>query len=776
MLRNVERFNVTIDKQEIHYGSKMGVPIAACLLALSIAGANSAAVAGSKSSFSLEEVVVTAQKRAEGLQDVPISIAAVSGDKIRSSGMSKLQDLSASVPTLHVGEATGTDQMYMRGIGSGVNVGFEQSVGTVIDGVFYGRSRFGRSQFLDLERVEVLKGPQGALFGKNTTAGMINITSANPTDEFEGWVTGTHEFELDETTMEGAISGPLTDTVKARLAMRWNEQAEGWVDNEIVDNDEPESRDKAARLTIAWDASEDIEVIGKITWGESSKEGRNNEITHCTPTLQAIYANNGINDDCRLNGKKQVVGARDSSGRLENVEEQDTEYSAYSLAVNWTLGEYTLSSVTNYSEYEYLDQFHSSPVALDLMTVEILEDYDQFSQEIRLASPVGEDFEYIVGAYYEENANDSYLIIDQNWALSGLVGGPNGSMRVPTKQDYESWALFGQLTWSLSDAVNLTVSGRYTEEEKEAHTQSRFYQLYTDNLLVPFYDVDDKFDNDNLSGTASLQWDINSDVMVYAKVGTGYKGGGFNQQMFGPVPQTIAEANYIFDEETVIAYELGMKSTLLDGAAEFNVTLFYSVFDDMQVSAQEGDSFTVANAGSAISQGVEIDGRWRLTENLTLIGNLAYLDSYYDEFEGNQCYQGQTVALGCINGAQDSSGNRTMFAPEWAANLGLKHVMPLGESLELTSSVDINYSDEYWLIVNTDPFLQQDAFTKVDARVALGASDGQWEVALLGRNLTDKETSTWGNTPLKPGNVAPLGHYRHLDRLRTIALQVSWRF
>lgn len=761
-------------KKEKQYPCSMTFPVAACLLAVGIAGANSAAADG-RSSMALEEVVVTAQKRAEGLQDVPISIAAVSGDKIRSAGMSKLQDLSASVPTLHVGEATGTDQMYIRGIGSGINVGFEQSVGTVVDGVFYGRSRFGRSQFLDLERVEVLKGPQGALFGKNTTAGMINITTANPTDEFEGWVTGTYEFELDETTMEGAISGPLTETVRARLAMRWNEQNDGWVDNEIVDSDEPESREKAGRLTVAWDASEDIEVIGKITWGEHDKDGRNNQLTHCTPTLLAIYANNGINDDCKLNDKKQVVGPRDSSGRLDNIEEQETDYTAYTVAVNWELGEYIVSSVTNYSEYEYLDLFNSSPVALDLATVEVYEDYEQFSQEIRLASPAGEALEYIVGAYYEENSNDSYLIIDQNWALSGLVAGPNGSMRVPTEQDYESWALFGQLTWSVSDTVRATVSARYTEEEKDAHTISRFYQLYTDNLLVPFYNVDDKFDNDNLSGTASVQWDINSDVMIYAKLGTGYKGGGFNQQMFGPVPQAAAEANYIFDEETVIAYELGMKSTLLDGAAEFNVALFYSEFDDMQVSAQEGDSFTVANAGSAISQGVEIDGRWRLTENLTLIGNLAYLDSYYDEFEGNQCYQGQTEALGCIDGAQDSSGQKTMFAPEWSANLGLKHVLPLGNSLELTSSVDINYSDDYWLIVNADPFLEQDAFTKVDARVALGASDGQWEIALLGRNLTDEETSTWGNVPLKPASMAPLGHYRHLDRLRTIAVQASWR-
>ena len=217
--------------------SSMFAAVSAAFLSM-LTPVNTPAQDSGNSGRVLEEVTVTAQKREQSLEDVPIAIHAVMGDEMRSSGIEKLESLAPTVPALHVSEAFGGDQIFLRGLGPGVNFGFEQAVGQVVDGFFYGRSRFSRLQFLDLERVEVLKGPQGAVIGKNTTAGAINITTARPTDEIEAWVTGGYEFDGAEGgSVEGAVSGPLGDLVKARLALRY-ENKDGFLDNTATGNED----------------------------------------------------------------------------------------------------------------------------------------------------------------------------------------------------------------------------------------------------------------------------------------------------------------------------------------------------------------------------------------------------------------------------------------------------------------------------------------------------------------------------------------------------------
>lgn len=228
--------------------------------------------------LALEEIIVTATKRAEGLQEVPISISVMSGEDIDAKGLTKMEDLSAYMPNVHVAEASGGTQLFIRGIGSGVNYGFEQSVGTFVDGVYFGRGRSARGKFLDLERVEVLKGPQSTLFGKNTIAGAINITTAQPTDEFEGYVSAGYTTELEAKTLTTVISGPISDTIRGRLAIRSYED-EGYVKNLTESGvDGPQNDSLYVRGTLTFDLNEDWAATLKAEHGKYDILGRQEEI------------------------------------------------------------------------------------------------------------------------------------------------------------------------------------------------------------------------------------------------------------------------------------------------------------------------------------------------------------------------------------------------------------------------------------------------------------------------------------------------------------------
>ncbi len=741
-----------------------------------ITGVLVAMASGPALSAQLEEVLVTAQKRVEGLQDVPISVAAVSGDRLRSSGIVKMEDLSLYVPGLQINEATGTDSLFIRGLGSGINMGFEQSVGMVIDGVFYGRARYSRGQFLDLERVEVLKGPQGILFGKNTTSGMVNITTANPTNDFEGWVTVGYEVENEEKTFEGALSGPLTDTLSGRIAYRYNEVDKGWVENITTGEDNPTSEDWVARLSLQWDPSDAVNVMFKYQHADFEKTGRNTVLIKCSPAITGFLAGLGSAEGCKLGDERSNISPR-LTDDPEIGEQQESDYDTYALTVNWDIGEHTITSVTGYSEYDYFDSFTSDHVPASVADADVSEEYNQFSQELRIASPVGETFEYIAGVFYQDTE------LDVLWNLyvdfpSNFGGGPAFSRLSNSHQESDMWAVFAQGTWNISESVALTLGARYSEESKEATTVMNLYPVPFDaNPSVPgqlVHDVEGDRDEENFAPMLSVKWHANDDIMAYASISQGFKGGGYD--LLSPFPQSSADDVFEFDKEEVLAYEVGVKMTLFDGAAELNVAVFRSEFDDLQVSALAPGgiiNFFVANAAEAVSQGVELEGRWLATDRLLLSANIAFLDATFEDFPEAACYALQTI--GCVDGVQDLSGADLQFAPELAANLHAEYTWPMGDSLEWLAAMDVNYTDEYSLASDGDPIMWQDSFTKVDARLTLRSDDATWEVALLGKNLTDEETTAWGSDAVNAGPF--LGtYYVHLNRLRTLAIQGTYRF
>ena len=700
----------------------------------------------------IEDVVVTAQKRAESIQDVPVAIQAIMGDTMRAEGIEKLESLAPTVPSFHVSEAFGGDQVFLRGLGPGVNFGFEQAVGQVVDGFFFGRSRFSRLQFLDVERIEVLKGPQGAIIGKNTTAGAINITTAKPTESLDAYITAAHEFEGAEgQTIEGAISGPLgTDILKGRVALRY-ENKDGFLDNRVTGRDDQSRDDIAGRISLLLEPGESFSALLQYAFSEVDRVGRNIQPTFCTAQMRAVLATNSIDEDCTLNDTRSTL---DEQNGVPGFEFQDTEAQTLGLTLNWYTENFTITSLTGYAEYDYLDGGNATYTGIENFMIDIEEDYDQISQELRIVSNGGERFDYIAGFFYQEHN------LDSDFGLNILSLGPNTfnlNRFIQTQQDGDTVGVFGQLTWHINDQWDISLEGRYTEEEKTGRSIQYPAPLYMKGPPQPgpgsggptgvfnVHDVAGVRSEENFSPGATLEWRPTDASMYYLSVQKGFKGGGFDHQLSANQVDA-SDGRFDFDEEDVISAELGGKLDLLEGAARLSFSIFRNEYDDLQVSTLIGPAtFAVGNAASAITQGAEVDFLWRPTEELTLGAIVAYLDAEYDKFPDAPCNQFQIDNGLCPTGVQDLSGKPLQYAPEYSYNLTAEYIWPVTDSLELVGFLRVYGEDDKELALDLDPNVRQSAYTKLDARLALADRDGRWDVALIGRNLTDKTTIGFGN-------------------------------
>ncbi|MBT4522678.1 MAG: TonB-dependent receptor, partial [Halieaceae bacterium] len=624
----------------------------------------------------LEEVIVTAQMRTESLQDVPISVATMSGERIDDIGITSLQELTQYMPNVTVNAGSGTPNLFIRGIGSGTNQGFEQSVGMYIDGVYAGRGPLAAVPItMDLERVEVLKGPQGILFGKNTIAGAINVTTAKPTDEFEGMVEAMYEFEHGAQQYNMVLSGPLTDGLSGRLAVRHDAPGDGWWENVATGDEGPEFDNWYARGSLRWEASDNLEINAKYEYGDFQSENTQTVVYQSDFVGQENFA--GTIPFPVVSDRDK--GAGDAGGR------KSTGTDVFALTIDWHLDFATFTSISAYSAYDLMSTGDTDIAATPSLHRTRWEDYEQFSQELRLVSPGGETIDWIAGAYYQRNELDisrrlNTLDFLQSGPLStSALYAPDPGVPSVFDQEAESWAVFAQGTWNATDALRLTLGLRYNEETKDLDktTESEGLQVRAasnPDLLVysdpaNFYSIADlrqhsftglSRDEDKVTYSGNIQWDVGDSTMLYASVSTGFKAGGFdeaysgagyeirlvhpitNAPIGGSVPgndPSILE----YEDEEVLAYELGAKMSLLDGAAELNFAVFRMEYDNLQTSSLVGDAFRVGNAGESISQGVELDGRILLSERLTIGGAMAYLDAHYKDFSGATCTTPQAM-------------------------------------------------------------------------------------------------------------------------------------
>ena len=446
----------------------------------------------------LEEIVVTAAYREQGLQDVPVSISAVTGDMMARAAIQKAEDIQFLVPNFTLTETGIGTNAFIRGIGSGINQAFEQSVGTYIDGVYFGRAQQWRSPFLDVERVEVLRGPQSILFGKNSVAGALNITTAKPTDEFEGSISASYEMEHEETILEGVLSGPITDSFRYRIAARTRE-LDGYMDNVTLGVTEPNREDWTVRGTFEWDMTDNLTATLKAEVSEFDVNGRHIEIVNEQPAmtgtpfaplrynqiLQALQGMPGPGPTPPGTPDPTLANVVRDDVRTSNGDFSNNESETFVLTLDWGIGDHDLKSITALSNFEYDEFCDCDFTGADVFGAALQESYDQFSQEFRLSSPVGGTVDYIAGLYYQTSEHDfaDQIIVSPQSLLIKAINLRSGTLGNPTdgsgaavantmasrtaSVDNDVLSAFAQFNWHLSDSFTLQVGARVTKDERD---------------------------------------------------------------------------------------------------------------------------------------------------------------------------------------------------------------------------------------------------------------------------------------------------------------------
>ena len=710
----------------------------------------------------LEEIIVTAQKRAQSLQDVPISISVVSGQLIEDRSIDSLATLSQSVPNLFITENQIDSTISMRGVSTGANKGFEQSVGMYFDGISYGRSQLIRTPMVDLERVEVLRGPQPTLFGKNAIAGAISLVSAKPTDEFEAKISASYEFEHDEPQFLGVISGPLSDTVSGRLTASFRDM-DGWIDNVQLNRLEPQRDESYLRGQLAWDNGGPLRVNLKAETADFDSLG---------------YAMENLNpqDGYSLVFRGPIaVDVTEDYRRASNQVSSTNEMSNVVLTAEYDLGEHELTATTGYVEYDTFEVLDVDYTGLDILDgTNQSEKYEQFSQELRIASPGGEKVDYIAGVFFQTSDMD---VTDDVYLGNFLnLAGPPVSLLVNSQwartftQSSDLFSAFAQADIHLTDKLDLTVGARFSTEDKEG---ARELQLLggpgnvapflpspnpaQDNLLqflwaavlnVGPHSISGARDENNFDPLVRLQYEMNDNLSWHVSYTQGSKAGGFDIRSNSTpgTPGIAVPGTFEFEGEEATSIEIGAKYST--DRTRFNITAFNTDYDDLQTNIFDGVlGFLVKNASKASVKGIEADGRFLLTDNLEFYASAAYNDFKYDSFPQSTCaYAEQPTSV--VNGVAfcDRSGFAAPFAPEFSSNLGFDYTRDLNNGMVMDFNLNVDTSSSYSTTSNLDSNIDEDGYTKLGAQIGLAGRDGKWRVSLIGDNLTDERIKVVGGT------------------------------
>lgn len=729
----------------------------------------------------LEEIVVTAQRRAQSLEDVPISVSVVSGEALDIYGIHDLGAVAARLPSVNVSQVPGSDSINIRGLGSGNNLGFEQSVATFVDGNYRSRSRASRFAFFDIERVEVLRGPQTTFFGNNAIAGALNITTRRPGDALEYSLSGLYAPGDEEYSLEGAVSVPVSDEIAVRLAARTSGM-DGYIDNDLTGDEGPDLDEQIGRLSFRWTPGSIVELDGRIDVAESDNTGTyHSELVDC-PAAAAFGAPRGA---C---ARHLAAGGTDDDVDHETVTGPSYfDYELFETVLQTTihLENHDIKALTGYYEHDYdmvsnvLPSLNGSVVGtVSGLPTRSREDFEQFSQEIRLESTGQGRLDYMIGAYYSDGDLDVPTI-------SGFYFAAPFALSFNNEQSDEVVSAFAAATVHLRPDTRLNLGLRYSRVEKSVH-RTAVIGLSDDSLadgsFVPLPDAqqapllgafgadtgdfaDPHRGDDELMPAVALEYDLSPDTMVYASYTRGFKAGGYS----------VGMGKDEFEPETVDAFEIGFKGAFLDRRATLGVAAFWSEYQDLQETSfillgSGVPDAIIGNAAESVSQGVELSGALQVTAGLRLTAALAYLSSEYESYPNGPCTSlGNATVPGCVT---DLEGKERAYSPELSGSIGLSYRRALTPDLELTLDSNVYYTDEYFTQANADPLSIQDSYTKWDARIGLGAANGRWEIALVGTNLSDATTfAYWSPLPSSPGSGQVL-----TERPRSVALQASLRY
>lgn len=691
----------------------------------------------------LEEIIVTSQRRAENLQDVGIAVTTLSGDDLAELGFDEPRDLMMQTPGLMVSSSVGgTMQNFsLRGVGLNEFAPNNSSpVAVHVDDVYMSYSAFLNFGLFDLERVEVLKGPQGTLFGRNTTGGAVNFYSRKPTDTFEAAVTA--EFgNYESSRLEGFVSGPIAANLSGRIAGFAKVQGDGpWFSRYLHQSIGKVDPWWGVRGQLSYEPSSVLSIDLNLHGGREVSEGPQYTIvpvmsasapgTLCQAAIDGTVQ--GGEPDCvdRLGFGEPDSDPFTSSAGFRN--RQEIEGVGANLSVTWDMGFADLVSVTGYEQvdrYSAEDADGTPKVRSDDV---FINDMSQISEELRLLSPTDSDFSWITGLYFSADTLDTPTHQISFTAHPTLPIATNTSYT----QEAEAYAAYAHATWRLRNAWELLAGVRYTDER-------RSYRGGSTEIIPPTelgglgspYDPERRFTylSDEVAFT-DWSWKVGAnyrpsdDILAYASISKGFKSGGFNGNLaFNPA---VLEP---FDEETLISYEVGIKADLLDNTLRWNSAIFYYDYTDIILTGADvtvgpgGAEVTIfrsSNLSDAVVRGIESDIWWTAFDGLDLKVGLSYIDSELTNPKpGNEALE----------------GDRLTYTPEWQGNWMVRYTRPLGQrSLVAAVQVDGTYKGDFFAEVPNTVLSSVDGYALVNARASMGSEDGKWELALWGQNLTDE--------------------------------------
>lgn len=673
----------------------------------------------------VEEIVVTAQRREEELIDVPIAITAIGANEIQNITAGYMTDVGIKAPNVIMDQSSIAPRISIRGVTSqsNINAGFPPAIGVYVDEVYQGRDPTFNTILSDVERIEILRGPQGTLYGKNTIGGAINIITQQPTEEFEAsgdLTVGNYGLLQARVSMGGAI---VPDRLSARLSLAHRER-DGYLQNTTTGEDLNDINADGGRLVLAANLAPNL--TARFSTDHFYEDG-----TSALETGPAV-----LNAAVTILSTIPAQDANDNTVQLDGDEFAERELHGYSARFDYDFGWATLTSITAYRNYESNFGDDSDGLPINAFNVGREENAENFSQEVRLTSNGDGALSWILGGYFYNENIENNRRIQLGPAFPYLLAGNNAAIFYPTYAgeagrtestiESLSWALFGSLTYDITADLHLSGGLRYTDEQKDFS----YIQYYTQQYLagpgpsvIPNFAVNiprrnESYDDGQFTGDISLSYDISDDQMVFARFSRGYKAGGFQTDVISPPFDPLAQ--FGFDPETVNNYEIGFKSYWFGRRLELNLAAFHMDWSDKQEQVFTGLSFIIDNAASAVSEGVELEFAARPIEGLTLDGNFAYLDAHYEEFSGSPGAVGRPIPN----------------QPEYSGSLGAQYIFGVGGNMEMFTRADVVYRDDSF--VNVTNNLQNEGLTTLNARLGLQSGDDRWGVYLWGRNITDE--------------------------------------
>lgn len=679
------------------------------------------------------DIVVTAQRRTESLSKVPISVNVVSGEFLARQQIPDIKDLSRFVPNLTVTDSPGQNAVFIRGLGTGArNLLFEQAVTVQIDGLTTARAAQFVTPFFDIQRIEVLRGPQGVLFGKNSTAGAISIVTADPTRDLSGSVTGRYELEDGGFGTDAFIAGPVSDTLGFRIAVRADRLGD-YLTNSNLGEEAGRVDTLAARGTLRWQPNADVDARFKLDFGSVKTDGGNLQFGACTSNRARVLSVSPT-ETCQLDDLT-------ATGTADRTLTQNLTALVNS---DFRLGSSTLTVIAAYSGYdtEFTRDLDATPVVAIFRQVD--ERFRQAFGELRLTSADSGVFNYVAGLTFQSQKIDIDDRQDANLLSLPYTNAPtapfnpqaNAGIQKFVNQTLTSGSAYAQLGYRPMDRLELIAGGRLTVERKVVDYDVVRFLFGTDTRVQTPLDVSISGRTRNETSfdpQITVQYELAERLMAYATGSIVHKAGGFNVD---ETNASVIDRTFEFEPERARGVEVGAKFANRLGYA--NLAVFSTDFTNLQVSSFDGVTTFVRNAAEARSRGVEVDALVRPNSFLTLSGSLAYLDATFTNYPGGTCTPAQAAAVAPAVCSADLSGRRLTFAPEWSGSFSTDVRIPADRLGMFVGGTTISFKSSQFSQENNDPTFAIDEIVTLDLRAGIESMDGNRALRFVARNITDE--------------------------------------